>query len=122
MGSSRDSNSISLSWSPPLLSERNGLIQYYLVNVTETDTGMDYGHVSLSTNFTLFALHPFYTYVIMVTSVTVGPGPATNPIMVTTDQDSKQCCTQWDLYCRHTFYPIMIATYAWTCAVLSMQC
>lgn len=88
-GSARDSNSITLSWAPPLLSERNGVIQHYLVNVTEVDTGNVYGHVALTTNFTLFALHPYYTYSTIVTAVTVSTGPPTSPVVITTHEDGE---------------------------------
>ena len=65
------------------------MIQHYLVNVTEMDTGNTYGHVALTTNFTLFSLHPYYTYSIVVSAVTVATGPATSPILIITDQDRK---------------------------------
>ena len=66
------------------------MIQRYLVNATEVDTGNMYGHVSLNTNFTLFALHPYYTYMITVSAVTVALGPATSPITIRTDQDGEE--------------------------------
>jgi hypothetical protein len=88
-GLARDSERISLSWSPPVTSDRNGVIQHYLVNVTEVDTGNVYGHVSSRTNFTLFSLHPYYSYSITVTAVTVAPGPPTAEIFVRTEQDGK---------------------------------
>ena len=89
-GYPRNVDSISLSWAPPTLSEQNGIIQHYLVNVTEIDTGNVYGHVSLSTNFTLFSLHPYYVYTIIVTAVTVAPGPPTGPITITTNEDGEK--------------------------------
>ncbi len=63
------------------------MIQHYLINVTELETGSTFGHVSLRTNLTLFNLHPFYRYSITTTAVTVGSGPPTSPVIVTTDQD-----------------------------------
>jgi len=89
-GFSLGSDSILLSWDAPLLSERNGRIQYYLVNVTEQETGNTFGHVSLRTNFTLFGLHPYYNYRVTTTAVTVGPGPSTSPVVITTDQDGEK--------------------------------
>ena len=53
------------------------------------DTGFLYGHVSLGTNFTLFSLHPYYSYSTTVTAVTVAPGPPSSPIVITTDQDGE---------------------------------
>ena len=63
---------------------------HYLVNVTELNTGNVYGHVSGGTNFTIFSLHPYYNYSITVTAVTVSPGPVTDPIVITTDQDGEK--------------------------------
>ena len=65
------------------------MIQHYLVNVTEINTGNMFGHVALNTNFSLFSLHPYYTYSIVVSAVTISTGPATSPITITTDQDGK---------------------------------
>lgn len=65
------------------------MIQHYLVNVTEVDTGNEYGHISLSTNFTAFSLHPYYSYSITITAVTVSPGPPSDPIVIRTDQDGN---------------------------------
>ena len=65
------------------------MILYYLVNVTEQETGSTFGHVSLRTNFTLFGLHPYYNYQITTTAVTVGQGPSTSPVVITTDQDGE---------------------------------
>lgn len=114
-GSSLNSNSIFISWNLPLPSERNGIILNYIVNVTETETNLKFSHIALSTSFTLFGLHPYYTYSITVTAVTVvSPGPATNPISITTDEDSKRhnhyvngvfmqskCCTHLEVPTMH---------------------
>lgn len=88
-GSARNSDSIFMSWSSPVVSERNGMIQHFLINVTEMDTGNMYNHVSSRTNLTLFTLHPYYSYSVTVTAVTVNPGPPTTPVVIRTDQDSK---------------------------------
>ena len=65
------------------------MIQRYLVNVTEANTGLKFGHVALSTNITLFSLHPYYTYSITVTAVTIAPGPPTTAVLIRTDEDGK---------------------------------
>lgn len=88
-GLAQSSDSIYLSWSPPVISERNGVIQHYLVNVTELETGNMHGHISPRTNFTLFSLHPYFSYSITVTAVTVSPGPPTSPVVIRTEQDGK---------------------------------
>jgi len=71
------------------MSGRNGIIQHYLVNVTELNTGITSSYTASRTNFTLFSLHPYYSYSITVSAVTIATGPPSSPIVVTTDSESK---------------------------------
>ena len=82
-----DSTTIVLSWSPPPAEDRNGIIRHYIVNITELDTGETFQLTSMATEITLHSLHPFYTYVCVVTAVTVGPGPVSHSFSVQTPQD-----------------------------------
>lgn len=65
-----------LQWEPPALSERNGIIQHYIVTVTEQETANTSQVLAYDNNTTLYSLHPFFTYVSAVSAVTIGPGPA----------------------------------------------
>ena len=89
MGSSVSSESILIAWDAPPTDSQNGMIRNYTVNVTEIETGMETVHFSLTTEITLFSLHPFYTYEITIAAVTVAQGPLSSPITVQTDSDGK---------------------------------
>ncbi len=77
-------SSLLLQWSPPAEEERNGLIQYYTITVTEEDTGRVIHFQSLSTKLWVQHLHPFYMYTCSVAALTVDVGPFSSPITVTT--------------------------------------
>ena len=83
------SDAISLSWDPPPFPHQNGLIRQYIINVTELDTGASFQQTSTTTTFTIYSLHPYYTYEFTLAAVTVGVGPASSPIAVQTDEDSE---------------------------------
>jgi hypothetical protein len=70
-----DSNSITLSWSPPSPEHRNGVVRKYIVVAVETDTGNEYNWESVLTTITIHSLHPFYTYQFTVAAYTVQQGP-----------------------------------------------
>lgn len=64
-----------IEWKPPHEENRNGVIDHYMVNISETETEQHYQEVSISPSLTLSDLHPFYTYQISVAAVTIGVGP-----------------------------------------------
>ena len=70
-----DSNSVTLSWSQPLLEQRNGVVRKYIITALETDTGNEYSWESVLTTITIHSLHPFYTYQFRVAAYTVQQGP-----------------------------------------------
>ena len=84
-----------LSWGPPRFEDRNGAIRQYIVNVTELETGFKFGRVATQMMITLSSLHPYYTYVCTVYAVTIGAGPAAEPVSVTTFEDSKYSSVLW---------------------------
>ena len=67
--------------------DENGIIRYYLVNVTETNTGYHYQTTSTTTDIALTILHPYYTYSITVAAYTIEEGPFSAPVTFTTLQD-----------------------------------
>ena len=87
-GTSMTSQSISLSWSPPLLS--NGVIQEYRVNVTEVETGRVFIEVVMhtTTSVTVQPLHPYYIYRCHVSAYTVEVGPYA-VVIIRTREDGK---------------------------------
>lgn len=83
------SSSIFLSWNPPLLGERNGIIVEYRINITELDTGNVLTLVSYSTFITVQFLHPYYTYASIVSAVTIDEGPYSEIFIIVTPEDGK---------------------------------
>ena len=86
-GQSTSSDSIYVSWNPPLFDQQNGLIRSYILNITEIETGVTTTHLVYTTSITLYSLHPFYNYEITVSAVTVGSGPYSGVIVVQTNPD-----------------------------------
>ena len=84
------SRSITLSWSPPLSSQQNGVITDY--NLTCIVGGMNY-NVRLSDTSFDAPIDPFTNYSCTVSAATVvGDGPATAVISGVTDEESE-CST-----------------------------
>lgn len=79
-----------ITWDPPAFTHLNGLIRNYIVYTIEAETS-DVLNFTLSTAtyITVGQLHPYYTYSIMVTPVTVKPGPLSSPVYITMPEDGK---------------------------------
>lgn len=82
-------HSIHVSWSPPLTNKTNGIIQYYIVNITVSESSDIYMFEVSSTNLTVEDLHPYYMYHVVVSAFTVALGPYSVSQTVTTLQDGK---------------------------------
>ena len=76
------SESLSLSWNPPVFEDINGIIRSYIINVTELETGRVFALRSNTTQATLTNLHPFYTYACAIAAETVDVGPYTINLVV----------------------------------------
>ena len=74
-------------WEPPLLSGQNGIIQFYVINITEQATMRQFSVESTTNYFTLVDLHPYYLHIISVSAVTVGQGPFSDTVSVLTLED-----------------------------------
>ena len=85
------STTVSLTWLPPPLFLRNGVIREYKINLTEVDTGRELVFYSSTTDITIPALHPSYTYFCRVSAFTVDYGPYTESFLFTTLEDGE--CT-----------------------------
>ncbi len=86
-----DSRTIYVSWDPPVLDERNGVIRENRITVTELDTGATFLEFSSVTTATVTSLHPFYAYALTVSSFTVSYGPTSDAVNVTLPPDGKDC-------------------------------
>ena len=76
-----------LSWDPPPVLVTHGIIREYHINFTEEATDIIMTYISLGTFVEVSQLHPFYNYSWVVTAVTIGEGPFTEPSWVTTLED-----------------------------------
>ena len=79
-----------MTWSPPALEHQNGIIQYYLVNVTEIETGTLTAYNITSAWLFLTGLHPHYNYLFVFAAATIGLGPTGSSITITTTEDGKE--------------------------------
>ena len=107
-GSVSSSTSIQLSWQPPAPSSQNGIIQHYVISVTEEETMRQFRLISTTTSITATALHPYYTYSFTISAVTVGEGPYSQPLSLQTLEDGEKDTTNSkDYSCRFDwmYYP-----------------
>ena len=82
-------HSIILSWSPPLLSQRNGVIINYLITCSSGGSIINSTRTS-STSLTITGLQPFINSTCFVSAATiVGDGPPATVSRVTSDEDSE---------------------------------
>lgn len=81
--------SFTLMWQPPPYEGRNGVIQQYVIQVQEVDTGRTFIETSNSTEVTLEGLHPFYSYSCRIAAETIEIGPFSTPITVQLNEDGK---------------------------------
>lgn len=88
-GTAVSPSSVNLTWSPPPVASRNGIIREYQINITEIDTGRVLLLYSTTSQLTVTSLHPFYTYVCRVSASTVEYGPYSESIQITTFEDGK---------------------------------
>ncbi len=82
------SSSIMLSWDPPLLHERNGIITSYTVYLNVDDITKEY--TTANTTLTVVDLLPFTTYTFSIAASTIiGQGPSSPQIMEITSEDGN---------------------------------
>ena len=57
--------------------------------ITETETGMEFTHITTALIFNVCHIHPFYTYKCVLSAVTNAEGPLSDPITVQALPDCK---------------------------------
>ncbi|XP_019857191.1 PREDICTED: uncharacterized protein LOC100638611 isoform X14 [Amphimedon queenslandica] len=82
-----DSTMISISWSPPNINTTNGVIRYYKVSIINIATGSEQTLTTANSHLTILMLTPFTAYSVRVAAFTIGTGPYSRPINVTTAED-----------------------------------
>ena len=80
------STSINITWLPPPSQDINGIITEYRVTVIEVLTGRRFNFTSTSSFVIAFGLHPHYAYECIVSAYTVGIGPYSQAISITTPE------------------------------------
>jgi len=83
------STSLSISWTAPFASDRNGIIREYRINITEVITGRVIYLTSSSTSVVAVGLHPYYNYTCVIAAVTVAAGPFSQTVQITTPEDGR---------------------------------
>lgn len=68
---------ITLSWTPLSAEHVNGIILFYLVDVTEVITNTSWTFHAVRDVINIGPLHPYYTYRCRVAAFTIGVGPYT---------------------------------------------
>lgn len=76
-GSPITSTLITLRWDPIPAEHLNGILRFYLVDVTEVITNNSWTFHSVQRHVNIGPLHPYYTYRCRVAGFTVGVGPYT---------------------------------------------
>ena len=96
---STTSRTLTLSWSPPLPSQRNGVIISYLITYSSGGSIINSTRTS-STSLTITGLQPFTSYTCTVSAATIrGDGPATAVISGVTDEDSECSSLHITVHC-----------------------
>ena len=80
---------LDLSWDVLPPGDQNGIVRYYLINITEDDTGSAFQLSAQSNSIFIQDLHPFYTYYVSVAAFTVDVGPYSTAISFKTEEDGK---------------------------------
>ena len=83
---------VTLFWRPPTQSHQNGIIRHYIISAFPAElflSNLTQRTPSSSTNYTVFGLHPYTSYQILVAAVTVSTGPNSTELQVHTAEDGK---------------------------------
>ena len=103
-GSAVNSTAIQLQWEPPPLSDQNGIIRSYIINISVAETGSSFQQTSEITALYISNLHPFYTYTLTVAAVTIGPGPNGLVLTVQMPEDGMDSCNPHFTFCISKYY------------------
>ena len=88
-GIARSSTLVTFMWAPPPPLEVNGLLRYYIVEVTERHTSRSWTFFAVDNDIHIGSLHPYYYYDCVVAAYTISTGPFSQTLSVLTDQDGR---------------------------------
>lgn len=85
-----NSSTVLITWQPPPLDDRNGIIISYVITISlEVNDTVPQQYITSSLNVMVVGLHPFSTYVVAVAAETgVGRGPFSG-FTIRTPEDGK---------------------------------
>jgi hypothetical protein len=86
--SAENSRALTLSWQPPGIRSRNGIIQRYYVNITELNTLSGFVVEITGESVVVDDLHPYYQYSCIVAAETVELGPFSAPVTIQLPEDA----------------------------------
>ena len=90
------SSLIFLSWSPVPAEHLNGILLFYLVDVTEVITNNSWTFHAVQTHIIIGPLHSFYTYRCRVAAFTTALGPFTPEFYVNSGETcGLHACMGW---------------------------
>lgn len=80
------SRHVNISWSPPLVRDKNGIIRLYKIRLRlgDSDAG---SYTTSQTRLTISSLLPYHVYTFTVVAITVYHGPESNPLEFRTLED-----------------------------------
>ena len=81
------STSFDIDWNSLPTEDENGIVRHYIVNVTEVQTGNTFQIMSSDESASLTNLHPAYQYTLTAAAYTIGLGPYSTVLTVTTLED-----------------------------------
>lgn len=89
-----NSSAVELTWHPPHLEDRNGIIDHYWIEVYEANsTGVPFSLLSevMKESFPVVVrdLHPSYSYQLRVAAVTVDSGPFSDLLSCVLPEDGR---------------------------------
>ena len=94
-GMAVNASQITVTWQPPPMEERNGIIRSYTITYLPTSNTFALPIVESVqgnlTSFTASDLEPFTNYTFKVMAVTISPGPASS-VVVQTNEAGKSYC------------------------------
>ena len=110
------SRSAIITWEPPRLTDQNGIIVLYTINVTVADSGELFQLTSTTTSLTVTTLRPFTSYFcIIAASTSVGIGPFSTVITLQTPEDGMSLVdARYNIIMLITACPSVYAFIPWS--------
>ena len=83
------SSSVILYWESPPASEHNGVIRFYELNVSDSQSDLSVHFTTIDTKYTLIGLEPYHWYIVQVSAVTIRTGEPSSQLILRTLEDCE---------------------------------